>query len=255
MTKPISEFEAVIQRRFHQPALLEEALTHSSYLNEIDIKGRDNERLEFLGDAIVDFVAGEMLYHMYPDAPEGVLTQLRAALVRADSLAIMATKLGLGEFVRLGHGEVITGGRTRVTILADTFEAVTGAVYLDGGLEAVRQFLEPHLRELLDYIVAHDLHRDARSVLQEQAQAVLKIAPVYRVVEEIGKAHEREYVVEVVLGEAVLGVGRASNKRVASQLAARQALEKIAAEGWPPALTPSAGVATSGNAPPNSPED
>lgn len=246
MTKPISEFEAVIRRYFHRPALLEEALTHSSYLNETDISGRDNERLEFLGDAIVDFIAGEMLYHMYPDAPEGVLTQLRAALVRADSLAIMAAKLRMGEFVRLGHGEEVTGGRTRVNILADVFEAVVGAVYLDGGLEAVRQFLEPHLRELLEHILAHDLHLDARTVLQEQAQAMLKVTPIYRVTEEIGKAHEREYVVEAVVNDVVLGTGRASNKRVAAQLAARSALEQIKREGWPPALTRAASETPTG---------
>ncbi len=236
MTKPISEFEAVIRRYFYRPTLLVEALTHSSYLNETEAEGRDNERLEFLGDAIVDFVAGEMLFNMYPDADEGHLTQLRSALVRADSLAIMAEKLNIGEFVRLGHGEEVTGGRTRVNILADTFEAVAGAVYLDGGLEAVRQFLEPQLQELLVYILANDLHRDARSVLQERAQGTFKMTPLYRVAEEIGKEHEREYVIEVVVGETVLGVGRASNKRVASQLAARDALERLNRDGWPEAL-------------------
>ncbi len=233
MTKPIEEFEAIIRRYFYQPALLVEALTHSSYLNETDTPGRDNERLEFLGDAVVDFVAGEMLFRMYPDANEGLLTQLRAALVRADSLALMAQKLRMGEFVRLGHGEEVTGGRTRVNVLADTFEAVAGAVYLDGGLEAARQFLEPHLKELLIYILENDLHRDARSVLQERAQEALKLTPFYRVAEEIGKAHEREYVIEAVVGEVVLGTGRASNKRVASQLAARSALERLNQEGWP----------------------
>jgi ribonuclease-3 len=250
MTKPISEFEAVIRRYFYRPALLTEALTHSSYLNETEVEGRDNERLEFLGDAIVDFIAGEMLFRMYPDASEGYLTQLRSALVRADSLAIMAEKLHIGEFVRLGHGEEVTGGRTRVNILADTFEAVTGAVYLDGGLEAVRQFLEPQLQELLVYILANDLHRDARSVLQERAQGEFKVTPIYRVAEEIGKEHEREYVIEVVVRETVLGVGRASNKRVASQLAARHAIEMLNREGWPEALQTSAGEALPDDAQP-----
>ncbi len=236
MTKPISEFEAIIRRYFYHPSLLIEALTHSSYLNETEVEGRDNERLEFLGDAIVDFIAGEMLFRIYPDASEGYLTQLRSALVRADSLAIMAEKLHIGEFVRLGHGEEVNGGRTRVNILADTFEAVAGAVYLDGGLEAVRQFLEPQLQELLMYILANDLHLDVRSVLQERAQGELKVTPLYRVAEEIGKEHEREYVIEVVVRETVLGVGRASSKRVASQLAARDAIERLNREGWPEAL-------------------
>lgn len=236
MTQPLPDFERLIGRIFLQSALLQEALTHSSYLNEIEQKGRDNERLEFLGDAIVDFLAGEMLYLHYPTADEGSLTQMRSALVRAESLAMLATDIQLGNYMRLGHGEEVTGGRTRVNILGDGFEAVVGAIYLDGGMEAARQFLVPRLARLLTVILEQDLHRDARSVLQERAQAALHVTPLYRVAQEVGQTHEREYVLEVTISDIVVGQGQATNKRIAAQLAARDALSRILSDGWPPAL-------------------
>lgn len=233
--KPIEDLARSLGHDFGQPKLLAEALTHSSYLNETETDGvhQDNERLEFLGDAIVDFLAGEMLYIQYPEVDEGALTQMRSALVRAESLAMLATDIDLGDYMRLGHGEEVTGGRTRVNILGDGFEAVVGALYLDAGLEVTRDFLVPRLRQLLTTILANDLHRDARSVLQERSQSVLRITPLYRVAEEVGLTHEREYVLEVTINDVVVGRGQATNKRIAAQLAARAALAHIASAGWP----------------------
>jgi ribonuclease-3 len=236
MTLTVEEFERRIQRIFLKPDILLEALTHRSYLNEYETPSRDNERLEFLGDAIVDFVAGEMLYQLYPTASEGELTQFRAAIVRAEALAQMANEMGLGDFLRLGHGEEVTGGRTRQNVLADGFEAVVGAIYVDGGMDAAKAFLLPRFAVQLQYTLEHKLHLDARSLLQERAQADLKITPIFRVADIIGKEHEREFILEAVIGDVTLGRGQAPNKRVAAQIAARNTLLQIEKDGYPEEL-------------------
>ncbi len=232
MTLLTEQFERKVQRIFLNSEILLEALTHRSYLNEHEVDSRDNERLEFLGDAIVDFVAGEMLFQKYPAAAEGELTQLRASLVRAEALAQLAADLSLGDFLRLGHGEEVTGGRSRQNVLADGFEAVVGAIYVDGGMDAAKAFLLPRFEALLIYILENQSHLDARSLLQERAQADLKITPSYRVADIIGKEHEREYVLEAVIGETIMGRGQAANKRIAAQAAARSTLVMVEKDGW-----------------------
>lgn len=232
MSEHWQDFEQIVGHPFMERKWLAEALTHRSYVNENPGYGRDNERLEFLGDAILDFVAAEMLFKKYPDAAEGELTQLRSAIVRAESLAMMAAEIELGDYMLLGRGEISTGGRTRLNILADGFEAIIGAVYTDGGDPAVLLFLLPRLEKMLAYILEHDLHRDARSILQERAQAELHVTPAYVVAELDGSEHQREFRLNVVIGDHVIGNGRGSSKRNAAQVAARDALMRLEGMGW-----------------------
>ncbi|MCS7057077.1 MAG: ribonuclease III [Thermoflexales bacterium] len=212
---------------FKNPKLLECALTHTSYANEhADEQVADNERLEFLGDAVLDFIAGAWLFEQFPEYDEGRLTSLRAALVRVSTLAQFARRVGLPEHLRLGKGESYTGGRERDNILGDAFEALIGALYLDQGIEAVREFVLPLLAQATPEILRAKLDRDAKSRLQEWSQAALGITPRYRLVATEGPDHARVFTVEVWLGEHVAGVGRGSSKQMAEQLAARDALER-----------------------------
>lgn len=218
---------------FRQRELLLEALTHRSYVFEKPAVGlRHNERLEFLGDAILAFLSAEYLFSTYPALSEGELTDTRAALVRASTLANFARRLDLGRHLRMGRGEARTGGRQRDTLLAAAFESLLGALYLDSGLETVRRLLLPLLVEEAQRVVSGGRFKDDKSLLQELAQAHLGVTPTYRVVAEEGPAHSRSYTVEVLLGEQVAGRGQGRNKQSAEQEAAHQALE---ANGWLPA--------------------
>ncbi len=229
--EPTSNFESVLGIKFHDPGLLTQALTHTSFVNEYDGDSAvgDNERLEFLGDAVLDIVVADLLYRRFPNAGEGVLTQLRAALVKTESLAQIGLNFRLGDFLRMGHGEEISGGRERLTILCRGFEAVIGAIYLDRGLSAVVDFVTPSLLNLLDEVIANKLHIDARSELQERVQARLNITPGYRVAGAAGPEHEKEFRVEVTIGDTVIGSGVGRSKRAAAQEAARSALEQLEA--------------------------
>lgn len=212
---------------FKNPGLLQSALTHRSYLNEHPEAGLDNERLEFLGDAVLDFVTGAFLYRAFPDQPEGGLTRLRAALVNTEQLAAFATLLGIGQQMRLGKGEVESGGRQRLTLLADAFEAVIGALYLDAGLEAVRALVEPMIARKAEDIVSTDKDVDAKSLFQEWAQAELGHTPRYSILSITGPDHNREYTVEVLVNGEAYGAGTGPNKQAATQAAARAALERV----------------------------
>ncbi len=231
-------FAATIGIEFHDPALLTQALTHRSFVNENegDGDGRDNERLEFLGDAVLDLIVADMLYRKYPHVDEGELTQLRAALVKTESLAHLGRNCRLGEFLRIGHGEELTGGRGRLTILCRAFEAVIGAIYLDQGMEAAADFVVPPLLALLEDIIQTGAHIDARSELQERIQARLNITPDYRVTSAEGPEHEKEFRVEVAIGDRLIGSGRGGSKRAAAQEAARAALKRLEAGELPEAL-------------------
>lgn len=212
---------------FNNPALLECALTHSSYANEHpEEQIADNERLEFLGDAVLDFVSGAWLFEQFPEYDEGRLTSIRAALVRVSTLARFARQVGLPERLRLGKGEIDTGGRNRDNILGDAFEALLGALYLDQGIEAARKFVVPLLAQATPAIIQAKLDRDAKSHLQEWSQGVLGVTPRYKLVATEGPDHARVFTVEVRLGDLVAGVGRGSSKQTAEQLAARAALER-----------------------------
>ena len=231
-------FEDVLGIRFENPALLTQALTHRSFVNEYEGKAtvRDNERLEFLGDAVLDLIVADMLYRKYPQVDEGALTQLRAALVKTESLAYLGADCRLGEYLRIGHGEELSGGRQRLTILCRAYEAVIGAIFLDRGLNIVVDFVVPPLLDLLDFIVENSLHIDARSELQERIQARLNITPDYRVTGSEGPEHAKEFHVEVAIGDAIIGSGIGSSKRSAAQEAARIALQQLEAGGLPESI-------------------
>jgi ribonuclease-3 len=223
-----TDFDAVqtrIRVRFHDLSVLRRALTHRSYLNEHpDEILEDNERLEFLGDAVLDFVAGDWLYDRFPEMREGRLTRLRAALVRTETLADFGRQYGLGEALFLGRGEDESGGRVRQANLCRTFEALIGAIYLDQGLETVRQFVLPCFEQALKTILAADSDKDAKSLLQEWSQAHLNLTPIYRTVCAVGPDHAKEFTVEVVIGERVYGHGTGHSKQAAAQDAAQTVL-------------------------------
>lgn len=227
--------EEVLGIQFKDPGLLSQALTHRSFVNESDSGAdeRDNERLEFLGDAVLDLIVADLLYRRYPQADEGELTQLRAAAVKTESLARLGSNCRLGEYLRIGHGEELSGGRQRATLLCQAFEALVGAIYLDQGIDALLDFVRPPLLEQLERIVEHRLHIDARSQLQERVQARLNITPDYRVTGAAGPEHAKEFRVEVTIGDAVLGAGAGASKRAAARDAARVALKQIETEGLP----------------------
>lgn len=228
-------FEAALGITFQDRALLTQALTHRSFVNEYEGAGdaRDNERLEFLGDAVLDLIVADLLYRKYPSVDEGQLTQLRAALVKTESLARLGLNCRLGDYLRIGHGEELSGGRQRLTILCRAFEAVIGAIYLDQGIDAVVDFVVPPLLDLLDHIIAKSLHIDARSELQERVQARLNIMPDYRVTGAEGPEHAKEFRVEVAIGDTLIGSGIGGSKRAAAQEAARAALKQLEAHGLP----------------------
>ncbi len=212
---------------FGDYSLLSRALTHRSYLNENPGSiFEDNERLEFLGDAVIDFIVAGYLYHRFPEMDEGELTELRAALVRAETLARFARAIDLGRYLRLGYGEEESGGRDRTPLLCATFEAVIGAVYLDRGLERARLIVEGHIRPMLEQIRAGSLHKDAKSEFQVWAQARFNRTPHYRVVDSEGPDHAKTFTVRVMVGDENWGEGRGRSKQAAAQAAAAEAMAR-----------------------------
>ncbi len=219
---------------FKDQELLRRALTHTSYANEHVTEGgapaEDNERLEFLGDAILDFIAAKWLYHHVPHLDEGRLTSLRAALVRASTLAQFGESIHLSDHLLLGKGEAESGGRHRANILSDTFEALMGALYLDQGFDAVCAYFEQMIERVAPVVLNENLDRDPKSQLQEWSQARLAVTPRYRLVGAEGPDHAKTFTVEVWLGDQVAAVGAGSSKQVAEQAAARAALDELAAK-------------------------
>lgn len=227
--KRLSGLESRLELHFQDPALLREALTHSSYVNEYRgaDQPQDNERLEFLGDAVLDIVVADLLFRRFPIASEGDLSQLRAALIRTESLARVGMELGLGACLLIGHGEERSGGRNRQRILCQATEALIAAIYLDRGLTAVANFIAPRLLIILDEVIASRLHIDARSELNERIQARLNIPPEYEVIGESGPEHDKEYRIAVAAAGTVLGTGAGPSKQSAAQAAAADALRRL----------------------------
>lgn len=205
------------------------ALTHRSYLNE----NRDNkdlihnERMEFLGDAVLELIISEHLYSNYPDRPEGELTSFRAATVKTDTLARTAKGLNFGEYLRMSAGEESTGGRTKDYLLANTFEAILGAIYLDLGYEACKEFLGRTLIPQIADIVENRLDIDSKTHFQEKAQAMFKLTPTYKVLSSRGPDHDKIFIIGVFLGEKEYGRGEGASKQRAEEAAATMALEVI----------------------------
>lgn len=224
----LQEFAARNGLTFEDWSLLRTALTHRSYLNEHpDLDWDDNERLEYLGDAVLDFLLAEFLFHRFPAAPEGELTGLRAALVRRETLARLAQGMGLGQALFMGHGEAETGGRERHATLCAALEAVIGALYLDQGLDAVRGWVLPLMERELSVARAEVADKDPKSRLQEKAQGLLGVTPRYRTVRAEGPDHAKTFTVEVTIGDTVCGVGQGPNKQQAAQQAALDALAHV----------------------------
>ncbi len=223
-------FETKIGYEFRDKRLLEQAFTHRSYLNENREKGREhNERLEFLGDAVLELVVTEFLYAKYPDKPEGELTAYRAALVNTVSISDAATKLGMNDYLLLSRGESRDTGRARQIILANAFEALIGSIYLDAGYEPAKQFIADQLFSKTDEVVAKRLWQDAKSRLQELAQEKQKVTPTYDLLNQTGPDHDRVFITGVYLGGEKIAQGQGRSKQEAEQDAAQNALT---AKGW-----------------------
>ncbi len=238
-TESTEAFAHRLGLKFTRLSLLTRALTHRSYLNEHpDDSLEDNERLEFLGDAVLDFLVGAWLYNHFPWMKEGDLTRLRSALVRTEQLAEFALELNFGQAMRLGRGEAQGGGRQSQGLLCATFEAVIGAIYLDQGLEAVSAFCEPLLIKTADQILIYNRDQDPKSVFQERIQGLGYPPPQYRMLGSTGPEHLKIFQVEVCIDDqayagGIYAQGSGSNKQAATKSAARAALERLNAEGLP----------------------
>jgi ribonuclease III len=219
-----------LARRLNLPfrdwLLLSRALTHRSYLNEHPEALEDNERLEFLGDAVLDFIVGAWLYNRYPEMPEGRLTRMRSCLVETGKLAEFATTLDLNRAMRLGKGE-LQGNGLRATLLCDTFEALVGALFLDSGIEVVKNFLNPLLSEAADDILQNHKTEDPKSLFQEWAQAQGFSTPIYITRNSSGPDHSKIFEVDVMVKDQIYGNGTGHSKQAATKTAAQDALNRL----------------------------
>lgn len=221
-----SKFEITIDHHFENDKLLRQAFTHRSYLNENREPGAEhNERLEFLGDAVLELAVTEFLFSKYPESPEGELTSYRAALVNTVSISDAAVSLGMNEYLLLSRGESKDMGRARQIILANAFEALIGAIYLDAGYASAQRFIAHQLFHKAERIVEERLWQDAKSRLQEAAQEKEGSTPSYEIVSQSGPDHDKHFVVGVFVGGARLALGEGKSKQEAEQAAARKALE------------------------------
>jgi ribonuclease-3 len=229
-TSDFQPFASRIGVTFNDIAILREAFTHRSYLNEHRGTGlRHNERLEFLGDAVLELVMTEELFHRYPEEPEGKLTAYRSAMVNTNSISDAAVSLSMNEYLLLSKGEAKDTGRARQYILANTFESVIGAIYLDQGYDAAKRFIADNLFPKIDAVVSGRHWQDAKSKFQEAAQERIGVTPNYVVLKETGPDHDKRFEVGVFVGSELVGKGVGRSKQDAEQVAAQDGLEK---KGW-----------------------
>lgn len=221
------QLQSTIGIPFHDKELLQHAFYHRSYLNEAKHIKESNERLEFLGDAILSFLTSRFLYTTYPAYPEGVLTNIRSSLVKTKSLGESAKVLGFGDLLFLSHGEEESGGRNNMSLLADSFESFLGALFLDQGIDVVNQFLTTYLFPKTTEIVETKSYLDFKSLLQEIVQEDTKISPTYQVAKSEGPDHNRLFYIEAYIGTKKLGEGKGKSKQEGEQAAAQNALEKM----------------------------
>lgn len=228
--KEFTEFEARVGISFINKELLRQAFTHRSYLNENRaIKGGHNERLEFLGDAVLELVITDFLYQKYPSKTEGDLTSIRSALVNATTCAQVASELEFNDYLLLSRGEAKDTGRARQYILANALEAVIGAIYIDQGYDKAKEFIVRYITPMTEKIVEEELWLDAKSRFQEKAQDAVSITPLYRTMKEVGPDHDKKFTVGVFLGNELIAEGEGDSKQEAEQNAARKALKE---KGW-----------------------
>lgn len=224
----LKKLEKQLGFTFKDQALIESALTHESYLNEHDTPIDSYERLEFFGDAILEFVASECIFSQYTDVREGRLTEIRAALVRTETLSRCAQKLSLGMYIRLSKGEEVNSGRTNENILADTLEALIAVIYFDQGLEAVKLFFNQFLKDELEAIVKNELYIDPKSKFQEFVQNKYKLTPVYKLLSDKAVGSDTIFTMGLFIGDKLITTGEGKNKRIAERVAAVNALGKLA---------------------------
>lgn len=222
MWKDLSILEGKIGYTFRDKELLKRAMTHSSYLNEHRHERLEcNERLEFLGDAVLELTVSEMLYKRYPRKPEGEMTRLRASMVCEPTLALCAKEVDLGEYLLLGHGEEAGGGRGRASVTSDALEALIGAIYIDGGFANAKEFIHTYI---LTDIEHKQLFYDSKTILQEIVQSKSKESLVYQLTKEEGPDHNKHYEVDAILGDRVIGSGSGKTKKAAEMEAAYRAI-------------------------------
>jgi ribonuclease-3 len=221
------ELQKTISIQFNDQNLLKAAFIHRSYLNEAHGITQSNERLEFLGDAVLSFHTSHFLFTKYPKDPEGILTNIRSSLVKTKSLADSARELHLGNLLFLSRGEEESGGRANNSLLADTFEALLGAIFLDQGIDKAREFLSAHLYPKVEEIVKNKSYIDYKSLLQEIIQSESRVSPTYRVTNSEGPDHDKTFWVQVSAGSRVLGSGQGKSKQEAESAAAARALEAL----------------------------
>lgn len=213
--------------KINNQELFETAFTHRSYLNEAKKKIESNERLEFLGDSILSLIVSQFLFEKYPHFNEGILTNLRSLLVNTKSLGETARDLGFGAYLKLSKGEEESQGRENQSLLADSYEAFLGALYVDRGMETAREFIKETLLPKAEALVATNALKDPKSLLQEQVQAKRHSSPVYKVQQEEGPAHAKIFTVGVYINEKIMGEGKGKSKQEAEEQAAKKALEKL----------------------------
>lgn len=229
--KDFSKLEKIVGLLFKNKDLLKQAVVHRSYLNEHPkFELQHNERLEFLGDAVLEIIVTEHLFKTYPDTPEGDLTNWRASLVNSKMLSIIAGEVGLDEYLFLSKGEAKdAGSKARQYILANAVEALIGAMYMDQGIEAATQFVHTHIISKLTHILSNELHLDPKSKFQEKAQEIEKVTPHYKVLKESGPDHEKVFEVGLFLNEEMVAIGTGSSKQEAQVDAANRGIK---ARGW-----------------------
>ncbi len=221
----MESLETKLNYKFNNIELLKNAIVHSSYANEVRGNTHSNERLEFLGDSVLSIIVAEHIYHRYPNMPEGELTRLRASLVCEKSLCAFSRELGIGDYLKLGKGEDKNGGRERDSILADAFEAVLAAIYLDGGMSAAQTHIINTVLRDLKHHNDEDAFKDYKTTLQEIIQRNPEESVTYILVEESGPDHNKQFTVAVKLNSNVIGQGSGKSKKQAEQMAAKQALK------------------------------
>ncbi len=223
----LESLQKILHVNFKNMALLRRALTHRSYINEVGKGGEDNERLEFLGDSVLALVVNEYLFKHFLDYDEGDLAKIKSAVVSEATLSKVASEIGLGDFLRIGRGEANTGGRARPSILANTMEALIGAVFLDSGLVGSRRFILSFLKKEIEKIDRLTYLRDPKTTLQEYVQKKYKDRPEYRVIEERGPDHMKEFIVKLYINGREIEIGEGPSKRKAEMNAAIASLKRI----------------------------